>query len=530
MLVACGESVITTEYTTGVSSDTIARSILECPQGPASDETPQYGGTLVLIHYVTPTNIGAFWLSNGFADNQICRYALENLIGLDSEGNPVPQLATSWDIDEEAMTITFHLREGVKFHDGTDFNADAVKWNFDQWRFNSEKRDLKKVSDIEVLDEHTVRLSFTEWDPIWLNGLSPGGTGRMVSPTAVQNAASELEYKRNPKGTGPFEVVEWNPKFVKFKRFDDYWQEGLPYLDGVEVRVVVDSMSGFMSLRTGEADALYGISPANAAVVVEDGYTVDSRVFAIWSIAGDSLSEDCPFSDQMVREGMAHAIDVETLVTGVYGDVMFPTDQLAIKGMQAYNPDIVGHEYNVEKAKQLLADSKFNISVDNPWTVPFTYIVQAGDEAQVMTVLQEYLSEVGIILELTGFSFPAQKAKAENGYKNELILMDLSYNGLEMQYSTALMGSFSEDRAAFGDTWIPEEFNEVYRQMLTVTDPEGRELLYQELNRIAVDDFCLVVPFMGNQGLVAKAPWVHDYGYGDTVNAEFLPERIWLSR
>ncbi len=210
---------------------------------------------------------------------------------------------------------------------------------------------------------------------------------------------------------------------------------------------------------------------------------------------------------------------------------MYPTNQLAIEGLQAYDSSIVGHPYDVEKAKQLLAESKFNISKANPWKVPFTYIVQAGDESQVMTVIQEYLAEVGIELELNGVAFPAQKDKAEKGFANELILTDLSYNGVEMQYSTSLTANFSEDAVDFGQhMFIPDEFNALYRQMKQETDLVKRELMYQQLNKMAIDDFCLVVPFMGNEGFVAAAPYVHDYDFGNGTVGEFLPERAWISK
>jgi peptide/nickel transport system substrate-binding protein len=525
--VSTGGSTDSTEATATTVAG-VARSVLECPQGPPSDAEPQYGGTLVLLHYAAPTNLGMFWEQTGFTDVQMNRYAVENLVGLDEQGNPVPQLATSWDIDEAAMTITFHLREGVKFHDGTDFNAEAVKWNFDMWRFESDKKDLANVTDVLVVDDHTVRVTFSGWDPLWLQSLNSGGAGKMVSPTAYETMGEET--KMHPVGTGPFKFVEYKTaRSLKFERFEDYWQEGLPYLDGVEIRLVGDSMAALMALQNGEADALYGVSAANAKGLLEAGYTVDTRVFSVWSIGGDSKSATCPFSDQKVREAMAHALDVDAIVTGVYGDFMIPTSQLAAEGMQAYNPAIVDHPYDVEKAKQLLAESKFNISPENPWNVRFTYIVQAGDESQVMTVLQDYLKQVGINLELNGQSFPAQKAMAENGFKDELILTDLSYNGLEMQYSTSLQANFSEDATTFVDIWIPEEFNVVYRAMMVEPDLAERELMYQELNRIAVDDFCLVVPFMVNEGLVAKSPAVHDYGFGDGTVGEFLPERAWLS-
>ena len=346
-----------------------------------------------------------------------------------------------------------------------------------------------------------------------------------------QLAEKEIDIKRYPKGTGPFVIVDINPtKFVKFERFDDYWQEGLPYLDSVEIRMVNDTMAGLMAFQAGEADALYFNGGTTAEELAAAGNTINARIFSLWSIGGDSLNDSCPWSDQNVREAVAHALDVEAMITGVYGDAMFPITQLAIEGRTAYNPDIVAYPYDVEKAKQLLADSPYNISKDNPWKVKFTYIVQAGDEAQIMTVIQSYLAEVGIELELNGVSFPAQKDLGLKGFKDQLILTDLSYNGVEMQYCTALTASFSEDAIDFGiHMYIPEEFNSLYRQMKVEADLAERELMYQELNRIAVDDFCLVVPFMGNEGFVAVAPHVHDYDFGNGTVGEFLPERAWMS-
>ena len=354
----------------------------------------------------------------------------------------------------------------------------------------------------------------------------------MVSPTAVQNAEKEIDYKRYPKGTGPFVIVDCNPtKFVKFERFEDYWQEGLPYLDSVEIRMVNDTMAGLMAFQAGEADALYFNGGTTAEELGAAGNTINARVFSVWSIGGDSLNETCPWSDQKVREAVAHALDIDAIVQGVYGDYQYPIRQLAIEGRTAYNPDIVGYPYDVQKAKELLAESPYNISVDNPWKVKFTYIVQAGDEAQVMTVIQEYLAAVGIELDLNGVSFPAQKDMGLRGFTDQLILTDLSYNGVEMQYCTALTASFSEDAIDFGNhMFIPEEFNSVYRQMKVETDLAEREKMYQELNRIAIDDFCLLVPFMGNEGYVAVAPYVTDYDFGNGTVGEFLPERAWMSK
>ncbi len=166
LAVACGGGT-STPGSEGGTGDTAAadvpRSILECPQGEQSADTPQYGGTLIMLHDAPPTSFGAFFLNTGFADVQMARYALENLIGLDAAGEPVAQLATSWDVDETARTITFHLRQGVKFHDGTDFNAEAVKWNLEMY-MSGAKKDLQDINTIDVVDPYTVRLNMSKMD------------------------------------------------------------------------------------------------------------------------------------------------------------------------------------------------------------------------------------------------------------------------------------------------------------------------------------------------------------------------------
>jgi peptide/nickel transport system substrate-binding protein len=531
LVAGCEEDTTTSGSEAGAATTAagpIPVSVLECPQGPPSGETPQYGGTLVVLHRQVPSNIGAFWGTTGFADVQHCRYALENLVGLDEQGNSVPQLATSWDIDEAAKTITFHLREGVKFHDGTDFNAEAAKWNFEMWRDKRKttKHDLDAVTAVDVVDPYTLRLTFSEYQPLFLQSLSSSSSGKMVSPTAYEEMG-EKAFALHPVGTGPFEFESYEPDVsLKFKKFEGYWQEGLPYLDGVEIRFVADPVVALTSFKSGEAHALYDVSATAAQELAAAGNTIDSRVQAIWAISGDTTSPECPFSKQEVREGIAYALDMPTIVDGVYGGFMPVTNQLALEGMMAYNPDIVGYPYDVEKARQLLSAN--GITPETPWNTTLSYVTGQSED-ELFTVMQEYLAEVGINITLNGLAFPSFKQKNSQGFKNELIVLGLSYNPLEMRYSTTLTANLSEDATAFVDIATPEEFNAVYRDMLVETDPAEIERMYQEMNKIAVDDFCLCAPFMGKYGLIAKSPKVHDYGFCSVVTAEFLPERAWLS-
>jgi peptide/nickel transport system substrate-binding protein len=527
-VVGCGGGTATSNgigtTVSGTDSD-IPRSILECPQGPQSAETPQYGGTMVLLHDTGPTMFGAFFLLTGFTDVQMARYALENLIGLDAQGEPVPQLATSWDVDEAAKTITFHLREGVKYHDGSDFNAEAVKWNLDMY-MNSAKSDLRDVKTVEVVDPYTVRLTMARIDVDFIQSLSYTCAGKMISPAAYE-LYGEAGIKLHPVGTGPFEFVSYEPNVsLKFKKFAGYWQEGLPYLDGVEIRFVKDALTRLTSYKSGEAQAIYGLSPAESNELEAMGHTVSSRIITLWGIAGDSTNPDCPFSKLEVRQGMTYAINRELDVNGVYEGRNPATNQLAIEGYQGWNPAVVGYPYDPAKAKELL--SKNGITPENPWKVNFVWWPGEG-ESDLWTLVQRDLAEVGVQLNLKGSDFPSWKDKTEKGFNNELIRFNLSYNGLEARLVNSLLQDFSRHRTAYPNVALSDAYLAAYDAVAAATTAEERERLYQDLQKIAIDDDCMVIPVVGMSGRIGKSPDLHDYGFGDRTTGEFLPERAWLS-
>ena len=131
VLVACSKPATSTAP--GKTTGAVPVSVLECPQGPpTAGLVPQYGGTMKEIWGAHPSNIGAPWLLLSGPNKMLSRYAIENLNGVGPKGEMVPQLATSWKFDQANKTVTFTLRENVNFHDGTPFDAEAVKWNLDK--------------------------------------------------------------------------------------------------------------------------------------------------------------------------------------------------------------------------------------------------------------------------------------------------------------------------------------------------------------------------------------------------------------
>jgi peptide/nickel transport system substrate-binding protein len=501
----------------------VARSVLKSPQGDyLGSETPQYGGTLRMLHNHPPANLGAPWEVMRFADVQLSRYAIENLVGMNEQGQAIPQLATSWDIDDVAKTITLHLREGVKFHDGTVFDATAVKWNFDMQK-NGPKTDMKDVTSIEVVDPYTVRLTLSEWDPLFMLKMFSSNIGRMVSPTFAQ--ANPDKVMRYPVGTGPFEFVSYDADVsVKYKKFAGYWQEGLPYLDGVDIEFIADRVTAVRAFQSGEGEFLYNVDFSFAPELEAAGSAIRTRVMALYALAGDSSNPDSPASDIRVRRAIAYAIDNKTIADGVYDGFAPSTNQLAIKGMSAYNEAIKGYPYDPVKARALLAE--VGITPETPWKTTLWHHMDA-DRVQFFTVVQEQLAAVGIQVTLRPLPYASMLEKAQDGWDG-LCVFSLSYN-TEIAYSGILQQYLSGDAYMKGSVAIPEEFDVAYRAMLPISDLAKREAAYEELNRMAVDDYCMVVPLYGLVGVTASSPDLHDFGYCLNASNEFLPETGWLS-
>jgi peptide/nickel transport system substrate-binding protein len=505
--------------TTVSAGGVVPRTILQCPQGPGGQETPQYGGTLVILHEYSPTNLGAWWEPHRFVDVQLARFAVENLVGLDAEGQPVPQLATSWEVDDEARTIILHLREGVKFHDGTDFDAEAVRWNLEMQK-NGVKTELKAVASIEVIDRHTVRVKLSRDDPLFVQRLSSSMTGRITSPAAYGLYGPD-GVRVHPVGTGPFKFVKFErDELLEYERFEGYWQSGLPYLDGV----IVGSFTRKLAFMGGEGHVLYGVLSADVPSLEAKGAKIAYRTTALFTLAGNSGDPESPTADIRVRRAITYALDLPTIVNGVHEGTSSPTNQLAVANGPGWSPDIEGYRYNPAKAAKLLAE--VGITPATPWKTDLFYQV-SEDRNALCTVVQEYLARVGIEVHLVSLDSQAMADKIDRGWEG-LAAFSMSYN-VGTAYSSMLQRYLSEDAYSGGPyVYIPEDWNVTYREMLTESDRAERSAAYQELNKMAIDDYCILTPMYAMNGIIAMAPELRGSGFCVYCTIEFLPETAWL--
>jgi peptide/nickel transport system substrate-binding protein len=328
------------------------------PEGAAEGE-PAYGGTLIYAR-----NIDAKTLDPHFSAQWSERFMLYNiyntLVSWDTDFNIIPELAQSWEILEDGSGIVFNLVPNAVFHDGTACDATAVKWNLDRILNpdnNSNQRGQleQAVASVEATDPTTLFIALKKpWRPLLAAlGERPGF---VVSPTAVENSGDQ--FALNPVGSGPFKFVEWVPdSHIIVERFEDYWDEGKPYLDRIEMRHVPDTQVAVTMVRTGEAQLTDEVDPPMVEALAE---ATDLHVVNYESWRWNSMQMDVdkpPFDNTDFRQALAYGTDRETvlqLVFGGTGRVM--THPIA--GGWAYDPQLDSlMQYDPAKAQELLASS-----------------------------------------------------------------------------------------------------------------------------------------------------------------------------
>jgi len=211
-----------------------------------------------------------------------------------------PDLAESWELSTDKKTYTFHLRKGVTFHDGTDFNAQAVKYNFDII-LERDKTIFQGVTSIEVVDDYTLQINMSDVNPALLYDLTRGQT-YIASPTAMEELG-ERGMLVNPVGTGAFKFVGYE-RDVRLigERFDDYWREGLPYLDGIQFDFVSEKLLAQAALENGDVDIIIRAEPIVSSELGGKVYNIVSCPATVRVLLPNTAHPDCIFRNKQVLE------------------------------------------------------------------------------------------------------------------------------------------------------------------------------------------------------------------------------------
>jgi len=358
---------------------------------------PQYGGTLRCIAGAIPNVLG-YPPEKAPSDNFYMLPVIEHLCEWgDNMGNFDPVLAESWEADPEALTFTWHLREGVKFHDGTPWNAEALRWNFQMGIDSGTLSDAASIDSLEVADEHTLVMHLNNFNWYMLESwglLSP------ISPTAYENSGATEEERitwarANAVGTGPYTVDEWQrDDHIRFVKNENYWQPGLPYLDAIEISYIPDPMIAAAKIEAGEADIWFAVSSVqNILNLQEQGLKINWGPGMFQTILFNSSDPESYFADKLVREAVEYAINRTELAEMLGQGLYEPLYQMASSTWPAYVEGYNPRPYDVDKARELLDLAGLPNGFDTT-----LLITETGTDAG--SAIKAYLHEVGIEVEL----------------------------------------------------------------------------------------------------------------------------------
>jgi peptide/nickel transport system substrate-binding protein len=486
---------------------------------PTATKGPTKGGILRVANVLDSTILGYPPTMAKLYDFTFASTSLETLLKFDETGAPVAGLAKEWNVDVAAKTITLVLQKDVKFHDGTDFNAEVAKWNLDSVR-ESARTELKGVDSIDVVDDHTIRLNLSTFDNMVLVNLG-GPAGLMISQAAFEKNGAEW-CEKNPVGTGPFKLASWQTDVKQvYERFDGYWQTGKPHLDGMEWVIIPDPMVRLASFKAGEVDVTLDVEPKDAKEMETEGkYNISSLSSGLYGIAGHSAQADSPFADVKVRQAMEHAIDKQAICDTLGYGYWEPPYQAAAPGRWAENPDVVGYRYDPAKAKELLAEAGY------PDGFKTTIYVMATPQiiVDMVTAAQGYLKEVGIDAALETMDHPRfGEFFAGTAWQDGIAMMPM---GLSPDEIGLLNRLFLPGSILLPGIARPPEFQQKLAEVSAAPDFATKQKLTWELQKIGVDN-AMVTWIHTSVGLSARQLKVHDDGFSKILGVEWTPADAW---
>jgi ABC-type transport system substrate-binding protein len=447
-----------------------------------------------------------------------------------------PCLATSWVTSDDGKNITFILRQGVKFHDGTDFNADAVVFSFER-QYNTSHpyyqygewaywgymfSDIEKV---EKIDNYTVKIVLSKPNAAIMTSLAMF-TVAIVSPT---NAALWKEDAfKHPCGTGPFKFVEWvKDDHITVEANKDYWG-GAPKLDKVIYRVITDASARLLALQAGEVQGMEFPDPASLASIQADsdlqlltapgmnvGYLAMNNGYGYNDTNHNGIHDADepwvktpgyfePFTNRSVRQAVNYAINKSSIVKNLYKG----TAIVAVNGMPPFmlgwNPDVVDYSYNPEKAQELLTEAGYPNGFNTTlWVMPVSRPYMF-DPVKIGEAIQGYLDAVGIHVELYQIDWSTYLAETQAGEHPMCLLGWTGDNGDPDNFMNVLYGANQCTLGTAGNVafYNNTEVQDLLTEALQTYDTNQRAQLYEQAQVIIHDDAPFVYLAHANQNIV----------------------------
>lgn len=450
----------------------------------------------------------------------------ESLTSYDAEGNMIPNLATEWDVNTDELSITWTLREGVNFADGEPFNAEAVKRNIEEYQANN-RTETANIAECQIIDDTHIKMMMAEPNSSTLE--SVGFFVYYMSPKALENPSS---LDAATCGTGPFQLSEFeNNAYAIYTKNENYWKEGLPYLDSVEVTLVTESSTANTAFQANEYD-MYWVGLANptilqqldgAGIYVKEDNQNGMGVESLGLIPNSAI--DGPWADARVRRALCYAIDVDAINAAFLMGMAQMTDQWAVPGSATYNDSLNHFTYDPEKAKSLLAEAGYADGFT-------TNIVTISGMSDMLTAIANMLDEVGIHCNI----------QQVDGATNNQYMKDGTWEGLMLHFATIApdlglyMGRHLDKNGAYYAKGIqhPDKEMELLEEIRRCMDPDEKHKLEKELQAAiydAEDGSCLFGRVLYvNKSSMYKYDYVIDDHATEAFTACWDLSACWLNK
>jgi len=423
--------------------------------------------------------------ANDTLSQAVVKSFYQGLFGFDKDMKLQNVLAESYDVSKDGLTYTIKLRKGIKFHDGTDFKADAVKACLD--RVTNPENKLKRfslfsvVAKTEVVDDYTARITLNKPFSAFINVLAHPSSV-MISHAALKKYGNK-DIAFNPVGTGPFVFVEWKQTdHMKVKKNPNYWKPGLPKVDAITWKPVVDNNSRAAMLQTGEAHFTFPVPYEQAELLKSKA---DLELVAAPSIVHRYMSMNVtkkPFDNLKVRQAINYAINKEALVKVAFNGYAFPAEGVAPEGVD-YAVKMAPWPYDLAKAKQLMAEAGYPNGFETELWSAYNHTTAQ----KVIQFLQQQLGQIGI---------KAKIQALEAGQRVQMVegVQDPAAAGIRLYYVGWSSSTGEADWALrpllASESWPPRLFNTAYyknekvdanlSKALAVTDRNEKARLYRE--------------------------------------------------
>ncbi len=476
-----------------------------------SNTAPKPSDTLIYAQGAEPRGMDPALVDDG-ESAKVMINIYDGLLKYNKDSTKVePSLAKSWDVSPDGLTYTFHLQEGVKFHDATDFDADAVKFNIDRQLPPQVTEDMAyasfvygSVKDVQVVDKKTVKVNLTAPSTPFLANLAMVMSAPMVSPKALKDSKNNVN--QAPVGTGPYKFVKWaKDENIVLVRNDEYWGTKA-ITKNVIFKFIKDNSARVVALNNGEADMIDGID----ATVVKQITDAGNKIFQAPGMNINYMAYNtsrAPFNDAKARAAVSQAVNVPELVKSLYQGYSEPATSVLPTFMEGYDKSISQVAYDAEAAAKAIKAAGLTSVKMITYTNPRPYNTATGQS--LAEAIQGYLSKVGVTSTIDSYDWTTYKQKLKAGDYDICFYGWIGDNGDPDNFMYLLS---HEDPTMNVALYKNEEFNKLIAKGVKTPAGAERIAIYTELEKVAAADAAWL-PISHAQTLAAYRTNISDFNY-----------------